>query len=311
MNKKTNLNQLRILAVLLREPNLSRAAEILGLSQPTLSSALKQLRDEFGDPLLVRIGNKMEITAKGRSLVEPLEDIFAAVDQLWGSDVIEPQDVKRHFLVGCTDYGTAMLAGPLYNKLKELAPGITVQFVDVSESRRLINRENELDFYLVPDAICNSPAFQDYKYTPLFDDQMVYYVGANHPLADEQNVSEQALESMRFITYNLGEERSSQQTRRALSVMEMNRKRVLQVQQFSLLPMLADECDAVVILPNRLAEKLAGRFDGQILGPINPPIHFSFCLMWDAVHQSDKVHELIRDAFKSLKEAVANATPFG
>jgi DNA-binding transcriptional LysR family regulator len=298
--RKANLNQLRILSVLLREPNLSRASEILGLSQPTLSSALKQLREDFNDPLLVRVGNQMEITARARSLVQPLDEIFQSVDMLWDADLNKPEDVKRHFIVGCSDYGTAMFAGPIYNRLIETAPGITVQFVDVAESKRLINRENELDFYMMPDTICNSPVFQEYKYIPLCDDEMVYYVHQDHRLAGSSDISEEAFQGEDFIMYGLGEERFSQTTRRALSVMNMNRRSPLQIQQFALLPMLAEETGAVVVLPRRLAEKLKTKFHGHIIGPIQPEIPFAFCLMWEAVHQSDKAHEMMREIFKSV-----------
>ena len=298
--RKANLNQLRILSVLLKEPNLSRASEVLGLSQPTLSSALKQLREDFNDPLLVRVGNKMEVTAKARSLIKPLDEIFQSVDMLWDGDLGKPEELKRHFLIGCTDYGAAMIAAPLYNRLKDVAPGITVQFVDVAESRRLINRENDLDFLLVPDAICNSPAYQEYKYVPLYDDEMVYYVHQEHRLAGEVKIEESAFKGEDFVMYSLGEERFSQSTRQALSVMEMNRTAPLHVQQFSLLPMLAEETGAVVVLPRKLAEKLKHRYNGHILGPIQPEIPFAFCLMWEAVHHTDKAHEYMRSIFKGI-----------
>jgi DNA-binding transcriptional LysR family regulator len=54
-----DLNLLRILDVLLREQNVSRAASRLALSQPTVSNALARLREQLEDPLLVRVGRRM------------------------------------------------------------------------------------------------------------------------------------------------------------------------------------------------------------------------------------------------------------
>ena len=52
-----NLNLLPVLDALLAERNVSRAGARVGLSQPAVSNALAQLREYFGDPLLVRKGN--------------------------------------------------------------------------------------------------------------------------------------------------------------------------------------------------------------------------------------------------------------
>ncbi len=299
-SRKTNLNQLRFLSVLLREPNLSRASEILEVSQPTLSSALKQLREEFDDQLLVRVGNRMELTAKARSLCDPLDEIFDAVDRLWQQELLEPEKVSRRFVIGTTDYGTAMIASRLHNLLREKAPGITLQFVDVAETKELINRENELDFYLVPDSICRSPVFQDFKYFPLIDDEIVYLAGNNNPLATATSEEIETAEDVSFATFHVGVERYSSTTRQVISDFERGRKIDLRIQQWSLLAMLTEETNAVALLPRRLAEKCCDKYDCRIAGPMNPKLPFTLCLMWDQVHQSDNVHEFVRNLFKEL-----------
>jgi DNA-binding transcriptional LysR family regulator len=62
------LRQLRAFEVLLRERNLTRAAETLGVAQPALSKTLAKLRLYFGDPLFVRSANRMEPTTKALEL---------------------------------------------------------------------------------------------------------------------------------------------------------------------------------------------------------------------------------------------------
>jgi DNA-binding transcriptional LysR family regulator len=298
--RKTNLNQLRILTVLLKEPNLSRASEILGVSQPTLSAALKQLREEFDDLLLVRVGNRMELTTKARSLCEPLDEIFDAVDRLWQQESSAPEKANRRIVIGSTDYGAAMTASRFCNELKKDAPGISVQYVDVAETREMINRENELDFYLVPDSICHSPLFQDFKYFPLFEEEMVYLVGKNNPLAELSVAEIEKQPDISFSTFHVGLERYSSELRQVISEFENNRKIDLRIQQWSLLPMVAEETDSVVLLPRGLAEKVKNKFACKIIGSMNPRVEFTCCLMWDRVYQSDSVHEYIRNVFKKI-----------
>ncbi|MCA1196149.1 LysR family transcriptional regulator, partial [Saccharopolyspora sp. 6V] len=65
-----DLNLLVSLDALLHERSVTRAAQRLGLSQPTLSTALARLRRHFDDELLARTGNAYELTALGERLAE-------------------------------------------------------------------------------------------------------------------------------------------------------------------------------------------------------------------------------------------------
>ena len=56
---RVDLNLLVYLDALLRERNVTRAADQLGLSQPAMSNGLRRLRDLFEDPLLVRTSDGM------------------------------------------------------------------------------------------------------------------------------------------------------------------------------------------------------------------------------------------------------------
>jgi DNA-binding transcriptional LysR family regulator len=62
-----DLNLLVALDALLREANVSRAAMRIGLSQPAASHALQRLREVLGDPLLVRVGARMELTLRAQA----------------------------------------------------------------------------------------------------------------------------------------------------------------------------------------------------------------------------------------------------
>ena len=65
---RIDLNLLVYLDVLLRERNVTQAANHLGLSQPAMSNGLRRLRDLFNDPLLVRTSDGMSPTARALEL---------------------------------------------------------------------------------------------------------------------------------------------------------------------------------------------------------------------------------------------------
>ena len=70
--------------ILIKEQNLSHAADKLGLTQPAMSKRLTRLRSLFGDELLVRTSKGMKPTARALELVEPiriaLKQIEVAID---------------------------------------------------------------------------------------------------------------------------------------------------------------------------------------------------------------------------------------
>jgi len=62
--------QLITFATVAEHGNISRAAIALHLSQPAVSGQLRQLQDEFGEPLYLRNGRGVRLTAAGEQLVQ-------------------------------------------------------------------------------------------------------------------------------------------------------------------------------------------------------------------------------------------------
>ena len=79
---RVDLNLLVYLDVLLRECNVTRAAEELGISQPALSNSLRRLRDLFNDPILVRTSDGMTPTDRALELQPLVRNVLAAAEQL-------------------------------------------------------------------------------------------------------------------------------------------------------------------------------------------------------------------------------------
>src|SRR5215218_921253 len=80
-----DLNLLLSLRALLTERNVTRAAAALGLSQPAVSAALARLRRHFGDDLLVRVGNRYELTPLALRLVERTERAVGGIEEVFSA----------------------------------------------------------------------------------------------------------------------------------------------------------------------------------------------------------------------------------
>ena len=85
-----DLNLFVAFDVIYAERNLTRASEVLNITQPAVSNTLARLRATFGDKLFVRTGNAMVPTPVAQSLVGPvrqaLRQLRASVDQLKSFD---------------------------------------------------------------------------------------------------------------------------------------------------------------------------------------------------------------------------------
>jgi len=128
MNLSTlDLNVLVALEALLEEGSVSRAADKMALSQPAMSRALKRLRILLGDPLLVRVGARMQRTPRGEALRYPVKDMLSNVRDLLVCERFEASSSTRTFQVFVGDNATDLLLPPLLRRLREEAPDVSVR----------------------------------------------------------------------------------------------------------------------------------------------------------------------------------------
>jgi DNA-binding transcriptional LysR family regulator len=124
-----DLNLLVALDALLKEANVSRAAMRIGLSQPATSHALQRLREVLGDPLLVRVGARMELTPRAQALRGPLAQALDQVRGLFIPDDFDAASSERHFRLMMPDLAVELLVPPLMQKVTRLAPNVRIDVV--------------------------------------------------------------------------------------------------------------------------------------------------------------------------------------
>lgn len=135
-----DLNLIKIFDAMMEARSVSRAAEILGVSQSAVSHSLARLRVLVGDPLFVRTGNRMEPTARAQRLGEPLRDLLlAAARTLTVEEEFDPSREARTFTIGAIDSLQALLLTGLLREaqglrigilVKSLEPGTTMEALD-------------------------------------------------------------------------------------------------------------------------------------------------------------------------------------
>ncbi|KMW47513.1 LysR family transcriptional regulator [Ralstonia insidiosa] len=140
--QRIDLNLLVTLHALLNEQHISRAAVRLHKSQPAVSHALAHLRELFGDPLLVRRGGKLALTARARELSQPLEDVLDQLGALLAPPAFDAAAAQRVFRLVMSDYGARTVLPELIRRLRAEAPGIDLV---VTQSTRELMPQQVLD----------------------------------------------------------------------------------------------------------------------------------------------------------------------
>jgi DNA-binding transcriptional LysR family regulator len=123
---KLELKQLRVLRALLRERNVSRVAEQLGVSQQTVSEQLKRLRDIFDDRLFVRTSNGIIPTPVAERLSPRLDKVLSDVELLLEGESFDPALVDGILNISATDFEQRAVLPKLLKRVRQQAPGLKV-----------------------------------------------------------------------------------------------------------------------------------------------------------------------------------------
>lgn len=126
-----DLNLLRVFDALFSTRNVTRASEILNVTQPAVSAALSRMRGHFNDPLFVREGNGMAPTERAErlhvALQMPMQAIRSAVAE---DDGFDPATATTTFTVRGADFFSMRLMPQLARRLSVEAPGVQLRFLD-------------------------------------------------------------------------------------------------------------------------------------------------------------------------------------
>lgn len=133
---RLDLNLLRTLDVLLSENNVTRAAQRLNLSQPSVSIQLARLREMFADPLLMPGPRGMQPTARADELRQPLRAALAALEQAVAPVApFNPAAAAETWRVAATDYMASATLMPMLGRLRQASPGSRLAVFELQPER--------------------------------------------------------------------------------------------------------------------------------------------------------------------------------
>lgn len=181
--------ELRVLNYFLtvaREGTISKAAEVLHLSQPTLSKQLKDLEEELGVQLFIRGNREISLTEDGVYLQNRGKEILSLVSTTT-LNLQKNEVIGGDILIGGGETQAFQFLTDILNHLMERHPDIKVHMYsgNADDVKDKIDK-GLLDFGLVIDPVEK----QKYEYVPLpIVDRWGILVNQKHPLAKKEHVS--------------------------------------------------------------------------------------------------------------------------
>lgn len=124
--------------------SLSKAAMVLGLTQPTLSRQVAGLEAALGVVLFERVGRVLVLTETGRDLLDHFRDMGAAAERIALTAAGRSQALEGRVTISASDAFAVYVLTPLLPELQSLAPGIEVEVLASNTISDLQRREADI-----------------------------------------------------------------------------------------------------------------------------------------------------------------------
>lgn len=116
---------LRYFLTVVREESITKASEVLHITQPTLSRQLSQMEEELGVKLFHRGARKISLTNEGILLRRRAEEILQLVDKTEKELVEQEEQVEGKVSIGCGEIASVQLLPELFRAFREKYPRVT------------------------------------------------------------------------------------------------------------------------------------------------------------------------------------------
>jgi DNA-binding transcriptional LysR family regulator len=299
--RNLNLNLLSHLDALLTCRSVSRAAGRLGLSQPTVSSALQRLRRHFGDDLLVRSGSASELTPLGIELRPLVSVALVSAERVFTSTtVFDPASARREFRLLATDYWVASVGSALAAAVAERGPAIRLRFarLDGAVSEHAVDVLRGVDGVLSPHGVLRGVPHRD-----LLRAEWVCVVdGANARVGAELSVADLAELPWVVVSGDASSEtaRSESLALRQLRQAGIEPDVAVTLDSYLAVPWFVAGSGRIAVVHRGLARRVAGEMGLRMLPcPVElRPLRVA--LWWHPQFDADTGHRWLRDLLRDV-----------
>jgi DNA-binding transcriptional LysR family regulator len=178
--RSVDLNLLAVFDALFDERSVTRAAERLAVTQPTVSGLLKRLRRTFSDQLFLRTSHGILPTPRAEALAGPIKILLASAQSLVTPEAFDPATAETTIKICGSDYLQYAVIGPLIEAIRKVAPKIRVLVAPRPDANNLADlfTRGEMDLCISTREV----VLPDLTSRLLYRDRYICVARKNHPL---------------------------------------------------------------------------------------------------------------------------------
>ena len=294
-----DLNLFVILNAIYTEGSLTKAAQVVGITQPAVSNALSRLRERFDDDLFIRTGSGMVPTQKTENIISDIQNALSLMQQSVNEpDTFDPKLSNRNFKLSLGDVSEGRVLPYIMNEIDKNAPFVSMGSYAYSRSDQVhALATHNLDFVVDP-IIPASEEINSYK---VFEDDFVAIHRDDHPLGKIDEVSVDDILAQRHLHVS-NRKRGLHLIDVELDKIGYRREIALRCQHFLIAPRIIRSTDLVLMGTRSFAKSHNLQF---IEIPTEIP-SIEYHLIWHKSDEGDGGHfwmkDLIIEAFVDAKK---------
>jgi DNA-binding transcriptional LysR family regulator len=301
-----NLNLLVALDALLHERSVTAAARRAHVTPSAMSHSLAQLRDLLGDPLLVRAGRGLALTARAQDLIAPLHRVLLDAQAILQDGArFDPAVARRHFVIAAPDFLATLLMPGLLRAVRKEAPGVTLEIVpSIRRGNAWMLESGELDLAL--GAIVDDAA--GIRRADLCTEGFACAVRKDHPFI-RGSLSLEQYARVEHAVITLGDDNRPTWADEALAKLGKQRRVVLRVRYFMAAPLIVARTDLLISAPAMLIRYFAELTPLQVLPPPIPLPTYPEEMYWHDRFETDPAHRWLRAHIKGVARGLGLGQP--
>lgn len=286
MLNRLEVKHLITLDALVREQNVSRVADQLGLTQQAVSVQLRKLREVFNDALFIRKSNGVVPTPRCLTLAPQVRRVLGDFAALTQPEIFSPATVSTTFTVSAMDYSQRVVLTRHIAALRSEAPNLILKIVPLDTELMLQNlATGALDLVIsvpsfIPETLPSQVLLQD-EYCCVADARADF--GAA-PLSQE------VLAGMPQLVVSAGRENMRGSADVWFAEAGLTRNTVISVSDYSSVAEYLRGTRLIAFMPARLLPNP----HLQVLNTEVLPPGFSQLMCWHARSNQDPLHRWLR-----------------
>ncbi len=192
------LLQMKYFQTVCRYGSITKAAEELFVSQPTISFCIKELESEFGVRLFHRRHNRLQLTVEGSYFLDKVNYILQSVDAL-AVQMKNMGNNRNHVKIAVPAMISTFLFPQIFNAYSKTYPEVELEMLETGslQVRKLVDASSvDLGITIRDDVVDDT-----YNELPLVSTELVFCVSRKHPLADRKQISFKELSDEHIILF--------------------------------------------------------------------------------------------------------------